>query len=49
LLSLLVALSLVTHITQGMPFFFSLSFFCFGFKVEAKRKSKKKKEKKTKE
>jgi hypothetical protein len=34
---------------QGMLLSFSLSFFCFGLKVEAKKKSKKKKEKKTKE
>jgi hypothetical protein len=40
--------SLVIHITQGMPSSLSLSFFCFGLKVEAKRKSKKKREKKTK-
>jgi len=45
LLPLLVASSLVMHITLGMPLLFSLSFF-FGF---VKQKKRKKKEKKIKE
>jgi len=38
LLPFLVASSLGIHIMQGMPLSFSLSFFGFGFKIEAQRK-----------
>jgi uncharacterized membrane protein len=49
LLPLLVASSLVMHITLGMPLLFSLSFFFWVCETKKKRKKKKKKEKKIKE
>ncbi len=48
LLPLLIASSLVMHITLGMPISFSFFFFFFGLKAEAKVKVKKRKRRKKK-